>query len=397
MTGSVAGILYAYAVRFLGPAYQAVDASYAKVSPTMTQSALALGATPRQVLTRVHLPLIRPGVAVALVLVAVDAVKELPIVLLLRPFGFTTVSVWVYQLAAENFWSLAALPALLIVLLALVPVVLLFRQVRAADDAGAPATTVRARERRAVALSGVGKAYGRTVAADGVDLEVLPGELVTLIGPSGCGKSTVLRLLAGLERPDSGSVMLAGTEVAGPRRFVAPERRRVGLVFQDHALFPHLTVARNVGFGLDRLGRPERAARVAEVLALVRLGDLAARYPHELQWRGAAAGRPGAGAGAGPDRRPPRRAVLLARRDAARPGARRARRRAPRDQDHRRARDPRPDRGALGRRPGRRHARRGGSSRRTRPRACSSGRRRGSSRPSWATPTSCPPTSTTRC
>ena len=138
VTGSVVGILYAYAVRFLGPAYQAVDASYAKVSPTMTQSALALGATPRQVLTRVHLPLIRPGVAVALVLVAVDAVKELPIVLLLRPFGFTTVSVWVYQLAAENFWSLAALPALLIVLLALIPVVLLFRQVRAADERVGP-------------------------------------------------------------------------------------------------------------------------------------------------------------------------------------------------------------------------------------------------------------------
>jgi iron(III) transport system permease protein len=134
VTGSVVGILYAYAVRFLGPAYQAVDASYAKVSPSMTQSALSLGAPPRRVLTRVHLPLIRPGVAVALVLVAVDAVKELPIVLLLRPFGFTTVSVWVYQLAAENFWSLAALPALLIVLLALVPVVLLFRQVRAADE-----------------------------------------------------------------------------------------------------------------------------------------------------------------------------------------------------------------------------------------------------------------------
>ncbi len=137
-------------------------------------------------------------------------------------------------------------------------------------------------ETPAVALSGVSKTYGRTVAADGVDLRVLPGELVTLIGPSGCGKSTVLRLLAGLERPDSGSILLAGTEVAGPRRFVAPERRRVGLVFQDHALFPHLTVARNVGFGLDRLSRSERGARVAEVLALVRLGDLAARYPHEL-------------------------------------------------------------------------------------------------------------------
>jgi len=136
VTGSVLGILYAYAVRFLGPAYQAVDASFAKVSPTMTQSALSLGAPPRRVLTRVHLPLVRPGVAVALVLVSVDAIKELPIVLLLRPFGFTTVSVWVYQLAAENFWTLAALPALLIVGLAVIPVALLFRQIRAADGGG---------------------------------------------------------------------------------------------------------------------------------------------------------------------------------------------------------------------------------------------------------------------
>ena len=99
------GILYAYVVRFLAPAYQAVDAVFAKVSPTMTLSAMSLGASPRRILARVHLPLVRPGVAVALVLVMIDAVKELPIVLLLRPFGFTTVSVWVYELASENFWE----------------------------------------------------------------------------------------------------------------------------------------------------------------------------------------------------------------------------------------------------------------------------------------------------
>lgn len=134
VTGSVAGILYAYLVRFLAPAYQAVDASFAKVQPSMTLSAMSLGAGPLRVLTRVHLPLVRPGVAVALVLVAIDAVKELPIVLLLRPFGFTTVSVWVYQLAGENFWEKAAMPALVIVAAAVVPVFLLFRQVRAADE-----------------------------------------------------------------------------------------------------------------------------------------------------------------------------------------------------------------------------------------------------------------------
>jgi iron(III) transport system permease protein len=132
-TGSVIGILYAYVVRFLAPAYQAVDASFSKISPTMTLSAMSLGASPRRILRRVHMPLVRPGIAVALVLVMIDAVKELPIVLLLRPFGFTTVSVWVYELANENFWEKAALPALVIVAVAVVPVFFLFRQVRLVD------------------------------------------------------------------------------------------------------------------------------------------------------------------------------------------------------------------------------------------------------------------------
>jgi iron(III) transport system permease protein len=135
VTGSLLALLFAYAVRFLGPAYQAVDASYAKLSTSITQSALSLGAGPMRVLRRIHGPLVRPGVAVAMVLVAIDAIKELPLVLLLRPFNFTTVSVWVYQLAKENLWGLAALPALIIVMLAVIPVFLLFRQVSAADRA----------------------------------------------------------------------------------------------------------------------------------------------------------------------------------------------------------------------------------------------------------------------
>ncbi|MDQ3273718.1 MAG: iron ABC transporter permease [Actinomycetota bacterium] len=129
-TGSVLGIVYAYVVRFLAPAYQSVDASFTKVSPNMTFSALSLGASPRRVLRRVHLPLVRSGVGVGLVLVLIDGLKELPIVLLLRPFGFTTVSVWVYQLASENRWQSAALPALLIVVAAMLPVLLLFSRIR---------------------------------------------------------------------------------------------------------------------------------------------------------------------------------------------------------------------------------------------------------------------------
>lgn len=132
VTGSVLGVLLAYVVRFTAPAYQAVDASFGRVPPTVSASALTLGAGPGRLLTRVHVPLARSGVAVATTLVLVDAVKELPLVLLLRPFGFTTLSVWVYELASESFWEQAALPALLIVLVAVVPVALTFRHQRAA-------------------------------------------------------------------------------------------------------------------------------------------------------------------------------------------------------------------------------------------------------------------------
>ncbi len=140
VTGSVLGVLYAYVIRFLAPAYQAVDASLTKVSTSMTASALSLGARPGRVLTRVHLPLARSGVFVAFVLVLVDAVKELPLVLLLRPFGFSTVSVWVYELAKENYWEKAALPALVIVATAVVPVFLLFRRERRTLDRTSGAT-----------------------------------------------------------------------------------------------------------------------------------------------------------------------------------------------------------------------------------------------------------------
>lgn len=131
-------------------------------------------------------------------------------------------------------------------------------------------------------LDGVSKSYGRVEAARDLTLEAAPGELVTVIGPSGCGKSTLLRLIAGLEAPTSGVLTIDGRQVAGGGCWVPPERRRVGLVFQDHALFPHLTVAGNVAFGLDRLPKKQRRARVEEVLAIARLGELATRYPHEL-------------------------------------------------------------------------------------------------------------------
>ena len=134
----------------------------------------------------------------------------------------------------------------------------------------------------AIELRGIEKSYGSVRAVGGVDLDVAPGEFLTLLGPSGCGKSTLLRLVAGFEDPDAGTIRLFGDDVAGHGKVVPPEQRGVGLVFQQLALFPHLDVAGNVGYGLRRLGRSERKARIAELLELVDLADEGGRYPDQL-------------------------------------------------------------------------------------------------------------------
>ncbi len=135
---------------------------------------------------------------------------------------------------------------------------------------------------RSPALRAVGlrKTYGDVVALQGLDLEVLPGEFFTMLGPSGSGKTTTLRLIAGFERPDAGTVELGGEDVT--RR--PPYQRDVNTVFQDYALFPHMTVGENVAYGLmvKGLGRRDRAQRAAEALELVRLPGLEARKPIQL-------------------------------------------------------------------------------------------------------------------
>lgn len=135
-----------------------------------------------------------------------------------------------------------------------------------------------ATDRLTIRARGLSKAYGDVIALDDFSLDVWEGSLLTLLGPSGCGKTTALRVMAGFETA-AGTVDIRGRRVLGPDVFVPPEKRRVGMVFQDYALFPHMNVERNVAYGLHG-GEPH--SRVAEVLDLVGLSRLGQRMPAEL-------------------------------------------------------------------------------------------------------------------
>ncbi|GED67764.1 hypothetical protein BRE01_14660 [Brevibacillus reuszeri] len=113
-------------------------------------------------------------------------------------------------------------------------------------------------------------------------LRIQQGEIIGILGQSGCGKSTLLRLIAGLEEPKAGRILIGGRTLVDERHFVEPEQRGVGMIFQDYALFPHLTVAQNILFGLHGISKKERGLRLEEMLELVQMSEYSKRYPHEL-------------------------------------------------------------------------------------------------------------------
>lgn len=134
-----------------------------------------------------------------------------------------------------------------------------------------------------VLLKNVTKIFNGSVKAiSDLTIMVRKGEFFSLLGPSGCGKTTILRLIAGLESPDSGEIFIGGRKVAGNDTWIEPEKRGVGFVFQDYALFPHMTVFENVAFGIRGVSKNEKRRKVMEMLELVGMSDMADRYPHEL-------------------------------------------------------------------------------------------------------------------
>ena len=243
-----------------------------------------------------------------------------------------------------------------------------------------------------VEIIGVTKRFGDVTAVDAMDLSIARGTFYSLLGPSGCGKTTTLRMIAGFEQPTEGEILLAGQPIAG----VPPYHRNVNTVFQHYALFPHMDVAQNVGYGLrqrkvaqGRGAAPGRRGARARSTGGLRpapdLGDV--RRP-------AAAGRAGTGAREPPHRPAPRRAARRTRPQAAQGDAARAQGPPARGRDHVRVRDPRPGGSAHDERRHRRHARRPDpAAGRARP-SCTSARSTGSWPPSSGRRTSCRPRST---
>ena len=270
-------LIVAYAILFLPLAVVGVRAGLANAPPSLEEVGRSLGRRPAAVWLRVTLPLIAPGLGVAFALVFISSCTELTATLLLRPTGVDTLATqfWVYT--SDFSYGAAAPYAGLMVLISAIPAYLLSRRM-ATLATNEPALMSSASDLWVLDLW-KGYPHGKPV-LQGVNLSVPAGTLVAVLGLSGCGKTTLLRAIAGFERAQRGRIALGTRTLDDGRRYVPPERRGIGYVPQEGALFPNLNVRANVAFGLSRAER--RTSIVDELLELVGLMPLARRFPHQL-------------------------------------------------------------------------------------------------------------------
>ncbi len=317
-------LIAAYVVLFLPLALGAIRSSLLQVSPAMEEAGRVLGRSWLAVLRTVTLPLIWPGVLVGAALVFLTTMKELPATLILGPTGFETLATVMWSAADEAFFARAALPGIVLIAVAAVPVALLLRQEGKAmarwpfagqaedlplapasgilrrrgppvsNGAGPPAATstdgsemvseASALGTPVIAAAGLTKSYdgGHDPAVTDLSFAVNRGETLAIVGPSGCGKTTTLRLLAGFEVPDSGEILVHDRVVASGSEWVPPEKRGLGMAFQQFALFPHMTALENVMYGLGQAPPVEKREKAQAMLDMLGMGGFGKRYAHQL-------------------------------------------------------------------------------------------------------------------
>ena len=251
----------------------AIRPSVAQASPRLEEAARSLGQPPLAVFRRVTLPLIAPGLAAAVSIVFLSSVTELTATLVLRPTGTETLATrfWTYS-SGLAYGAAAPYAALMIAISAIPTLSCLVRWFDALSGDEHMSSTLT--------VQGVAKSYGSTAVLSDVDLIVPTGGFAAVLGPSGSGKTTLLRLIAGFDQPDRGRIALNGDTFDDRQHHVPAHRRGIGYVPQEGLLFPHLSVAENVGFGLPR--RRRSGQRVTDLLELIGLGGLGERRPHEL-------------------------------------------------------------------------------------------------------------------
>ena len=299
--GTLGALVLAHAALGVPYVVLSVEAAARGLDPRLERAARGLGATSWQALRRVTLPLTRRGLVAGMLFAAIVSFDEVVVALFVGGPTTTTLPRKMWSTITQDEFNplLTAVATLqMVVALGLLGGVAWLAAAgrrgnapptdqdgQAVERVAAPGGLPRigagaARTGARLELRGLTKRFGAVTAVDELTLTVEPGELLTLLGPSGCGKTTVLNLVAGFEAPDAGAIRIDGADVAG----LPPHRREVGMVFQDYALFPHLTVRENVAFPLRVRGVPglEAGGRVDAMLELVRLPGYGDRLPRQL-------------------------------------------------------------------------------------------------------------------